>query len=322
MKIFQIVDSKNFGGIETHITQLCLFLKENNHNVQVIFITKYKKNALREILKENDIKYTEGNLKQQIKNNADSVFHSHGYKANIFNKMYKLIYRHNVICSYHSGEKHKGKVFLYEMLDKKSAFLSNKNIAISNSIEKQLLTFNKEVVYNFINKDSDYIPEKTLKNLSFVGRLSSEKNPSDFIDISKCYNNLKFNIFGNGELNELIPKRKNLFFYGYVSNQEIIWKHTDVLLITSKYEGLPYVLIEAMSRGLIVISYKVGEIPNIIENGKNGFLVENIEEMKSAIDKIDSLDEKESEKIKKASLNTFESLFGKKSGDKFLKIYN
>jgi glycosyltransferase involved in cell wall biosynthesis len=322
MKIFQIVDSKNFGGIETHILQLCLFLKENKYDIQVIFITKHKKNALRETLKENNIEYTEGNFKEQIKKNPQSVFHSHGYKANIFNKMYKLRYRHNAICSYHSGEKHKGKVFFYEMLDKKSAFVSNKNIAISNLIEKQLLTFNKEIVYNFINKDPEYSPETSFKNLSFVGRLSAEKNPSDFIDISKDYTDLNFNIFGSGELNRLIPNRKNLFFYGYVSNQETIWKHTDVLLITSKYEGLPYVLIEAMSRGLIIVSYKVGEIPNIIEDGKNGFLVNNIDEMKSVINKIKMLNKKDSEDIKKASLKTFESLFGKASGNQFLNIYN
>lgn len=322
MKIFQIVDSKNFGGIETHILQLCLFLKEKKHEVEVIFITKHKKNALREILKENNIDYTEGNFKEQIKNNPKSVFHSHGYKANIFNKMYKLRYRHNVICSYHSGEKHKGKVFFYETLDKKSAFLSSKNIAISNLIEKQLLTFNKEIVYNFINKDSEYSPKTSFKNLSFVGRLSAEKNPSDFIDISKDYNDLNFNIFGSGELNRLVPNRKNLFFYGYVSNQETIWKNTDILLITSKYEGLPYILIEAMSRGLIVVSYKVGEIPNIIENGKNGFLVNNIDEMKSVINKINRLNKEDSENIKRASLNTFESLFGKASGNQFLEIYN
>lgn len=322
MKIFQIIDSRNFGGIETHILQLCLFLKEQDIECSVVFVSEYKHNALREVLKEHKINFTEGNVLSIIKNNRDSVFHSHGYKANILNKTAKFMFGQKTICSYHSGEKPKGKVMLYEFLDKKSAFVSNRNIAISTLIKKQLFTNNSEIVYNFVYKDPEYRTSNSIENISFIGRLSEEKNPNDFFEISKLQKNLKFNIFGSGELSYLVPNENNIFFYGYVSDQNKIWRKTDLLLITSKHEGLPYVLIEAMSRGLIVISYKVGEIPNIIENGKNGFLVNNIEEMNNIVNKLQKLPEEEKEAIRIASLNTFNNLFGKDSANKFLSYYN
>lgn len=46
----------------------------------------------------------------------------------------------------------------------------------------------------------------------------------------------------------------------------------DIFLLTSMAEGVPTVLLEAMSVGLPVVSTDVGAIPEIIEEGKNGFL--------------------------------------------------
>ena len=92
-------------------------------------------------------------------------------------------------------------------------------------------------------------------------------------------------------------------------------------MITSDYEGLPYSLIEAMSHGLIIISYKVGEIPNIIENGKNGFLVNDINEMDECIKRIKKMSVNDITNLKKESLKTFNNLFGKKGGDIFLHKY-
>lgn len=322
MNTFQIVDSKKFGGIETHILELCLLLKNKKIKNKVIFISKYQDNELRNRLDDFNIPYEEGTLNKVIKNNPNAFFHSHGYKANIYNKFFKLKYKHKTICSYHSGEIHKDKVFLYELLDKKTAFLSNKNIAISNLIKKQLLSNNTNVVYNFIFKDPKYKNNNKLKDVSFVGRLSEEKNPQDFIDIANNKKDLNFNIFGDGDLNKIINESDNIEFYGYTKDQDKIWNNTDVLLITSKYEGLPYVLIEAMSRGLIVISYKVGEIPEIINNGVNGFIVDNKEEMKAVLTDIQNKSSEDIEKIKVSALDTFNNLFGKKGAEDFLLNYN
>ena len=64
-------------------------------------------------------------------------------------------------------------------------------------------------------------------------------------------------------------------FAGYLSGEEIgqILNSSDIFVLPSYNEGLPLVVLEAMSAGLPIISTSVGAIPEIIENGENGFLV-------------------------------------------------
>ncbi|MEX1052536.1 MAG: glycosyltransferase family 4 protein [Patescibacteria group bacterium] len=59
-----------------------------------------------------------------------------------------------------------------------------------------------------------------------------------------------------------------------------------ICLLTSRYEGFSLSLIEAMSQGLIPIAFPVGIAPEIITNGKNGYLVSNIKEAKVRIKQI------------------------------------
>lgn len=94
MKIFHVIDSKNFGGIKSHIIHLSQYLKNKKEEPVVVFLTKYKTNLFRDLLIEKGINYCEGNLKQIIKKNKTAIFHSHGYKANIMNKFYKLRFNH------------------------------------------------------------------------------------------------------------------------------------------------------------------------------------------------------------------------------------
>lgn len=59
-----------------------------------------------------------------------------------------------------------------------------------------------------------------------------------------------------------------------------------IAVLTSRYEGFSLSLIEAMSQGLVPISFSVGIAPEIIRNGENGFIVNNLEEAKEKIKKM------------------------------------
>ena len=51
------------------------------------------------------------------------------------------------------------------------------------------------------------------------------------------------------------------------------YESADVFLLPSYFEGLPYTILEAMAHGLPVIATNVGAIPEVIEEGINGFLI-------------------------------------------------
>ena len=67
-----------------------------------------------------------------------------------------------------------------------------------------------------------------------------------------------------------------VIFEGYSNNVAEIMRESDIYIMTSRFEGLPMVLLEAMSQGMACISYDCKTGPSdIIDNDINGILVED-----------------------------------------------
>ncbi len=83
---------------------------------------------------------------------------------------------------------------------------------------------------------------------------------------------------------------RNVIFVTDPARRELIdaYKAADIFILPSRYESCPLVIFEAGACKKPVIATRVGGIPEIIENGENGFLVEfgNVHQMKSAIQKL------------------------------------
>ena len=63
-------------------------------------------------------------------------------------------------------------------------------------------------------------------------------------------------------------------FPGYYDNAYLYLKNFDVFIMPSLTEGLPITLLEAMQAGLPIIASRVGGIPEVIEDGHTGLLVD------------------------------------------------
>lgn len=76
-------------------------------------------------------------------------------------------------------------------------------------------------------------------------------------------------------LAEELGVREGLLFEGVVRSDEIgpFYRAADVLLVPSAYEGLPMVILEAFRQGLPAVATDVSGHPEIIDDGRNGFLV-------------------------------------------------
>ncbi len=88
-------------------------------------------------------------------------------------------------------------------------------------------------------------------------------------------------------LNNHIPSHKYLYNFPKDKIRNVLQPYRgSIFLLTSRYEGFSLSLIEAMSQGLIPIAFPVGVAPEIIIDGKNGFLVSSVKEANKRIKEI------------------------------------
>lgn len=61
---------------------------------------------------------------------------------------------------------------------------------------------------------------------------------------------------------------------GFQENAAALMPHFKIFCLSSDYEGTPNAILEAMAAGCVIVATRVGGIPNLIESGKNGLLIE------------------------------------------------
>ena len=115
----------------------------------------------------------------------------------------------------------------------------------------------------------------------FVGRLVPVKGVELLLRVAEevltTYPGVRFLIVGDGPLRGLVAdvckKNPGVIYLGYRENIPSIMRISDILVLPSVSEGLPFVILEAGHMGLAVVATDVGAVPDLIINGKTGLLV-------------------------------------------------
>ena len=120
--------------------------------------------------------------------------------------------------------------------------------------------------------------------LGYIGRMSPEKNPMGFVTLAerlaKDHLALSFLMFGEGGMSDDVKARvassglgTRIRFEGYVEDQRDALAQIDALVVPSKLDGRPNIIMEANAFGRPVLAAPVGGIPGLIKDGCNGHLV-------------------------------------------------
>lgn len=158
------------------------------------------------------------------------------------------------------------------------------------------------VLFNIVSKQFFEIKKdnyhKDVFNIVALGRLIEQKNYPVLIAamdiVTKKYSNIHLYIYGEGVLREKLQhmiKSKNLnrsiSLMGRVENVADVYKHSDIFVLSSDFEGMPNALAEAMASGTACISTNCPTGPkDMISDNKDGILVSvgNSNEIASAIE--------------------------------------
>jgi len=242
------------------------------------------------------------------------LIHAHDRKSVILANYIFHKYQIPYIITYHKHTVPDNRWYykLIQLKVKKSYEEASKIITVSN-YQKQILQDwnsnlkNIKTIYNTpsfylneINKgESNFFrtPFNHMVIIGMVGKHHDIKNFEIVVDVALRYikkaPDIQFVLIGDGVESDAILREKtvklfNFKMHGYIINIEEHIEYFDAFILPSKNEALGSTIVDMLELGKPVIASNVGGIPEIIEDGVNGYLFnpENADELEEKIDKL------------------------------------
>lgn len=357
-RILCLIENIGPSGAERQITNLAVLLRKQGHEVEVAYYVK--KEFYLPFLLENGVKGCylpeAANprkrffaLRKHIKATRPDAVVCYSAAPSMITCVLKLLgAKFTLIVSERNTTQQLGfgermRFFLYRWAD----FIVPNSQSQGNFITEHYpnLAPKVKVITNFVDTDL-FVPAPPISplqggtkggagvNIICVGRLAAQKNIPRFIDAIEMLKNkgLRFRVdwYGQDFKNDYSEKcyalvkekgLENVLFF-HPQTSEVIQKYqeSDVLCLPSLYEGFPNVLCEAMCCGLPVVCSRVSDVPQIMEEGVNGFIFDplNVDDMAEKLEKTITLSEEERRKM---AIRSREIAVSKFSSDVFISKY-
>ena len=207
-----------------------------------------------------------------------------------------------LVVTYHAGSMKKGKmvtdipVGIYEMTLLPLLLRSAKKIVTASSFVRDVFLKNykeKSVTVTPGTNTHVFVPNNKFKNkrptilfVAGLGHAEQYKGLQTLIDtvgqLKKNIPNILVNVTGDGDMRseyevrvEKLGLKENFIFYGRLKGEELAnrYKAAWVFVLPTENDNIPTVIIEAMASSLPVVAYSIGSIPDLISDGKTGYLV-------------------------------------------------
>ena len=179
-------------------------------------------------------------------------------------------------------------------------------VAVASKVAETVKNFDSEVNVQVIysgssglsvnRKQLDLIknsfPGKFL--IGNIGALENQQKGQEYIievalDLQHSHPDIQFLLIGGGKDEKILKKAavmlKNICFTGFVENVGDYLAAIDLFILPSNKEGIGGILIDAMEQKVPIIASRVGGIPEIVNDEKNGILIDprSPDQLKAAI---------------------------------------
>ncbi|MFQ6049689.1 MAG: glycosyltransferase family 4 protein [Candidatus Paceibacterales bacterium] len=313
LKIAQIaplwfsIPPKKYGGIEWIVYNLCEILTKRGHKVTLFasadsqvsgkLVSVYPRSLIADKISWQDHTYNLLNLSEAFKRASEfDIIHSHIDLWELyFPQLVKTPCLHTIHNPLYSKAKRDSRLFIFER------FKKNNFVAISNSqrkLSRAKLNF-VATIYNGIRIEEFKFNPKPKDHFIWCARIDKYKGIENAIEIAKKAK-VKLILAGRLDPGQEEYFRKNIKphlgrqiqYIGEYSREEksdFFGPAKALLYPIEWHEPFGLNMVESMACGTPVIAFKRGSVPEVIEDKKTGFVVNNIKTAVKAVKNIDKI---------------------------------
>ena len=324
MKVLHVISSGGMFGAEAVILNLSRTLNRQGHTSLLgIFSNSANPNlqlhhhALNEGLESHLIacqgqidRSVPASIRTLVAETGANLVHAHGYKADVYSWIALRRSSTALVSTCHNWIDDGRLVRIYGNLDRRVLRQYQAVVAVSDEVRARLVASGVlprkiHLIRNGIDlrpfaaaipslRPPD-TPAGTLL-IGWVGRLSHEKGADIFLrtagKIHTSFPQARFLLVGDGpDHAELLALIREL---GLETQAHLVGRRTDmpevyasfnVMVSSSRREGLPMAILEGMATGLPWVATAVGDVPTIVQNGHTGSLVpsEDVDQLADAL---------------------------------------
>ncbi len=310
MRILHVISSGGMYGAEAVILNLSRTLNESGHGSALgVFSNSANPNlqlhesATREGIESHlipckgQIDWTvTASVRELVSRTGADVVHAHGYKADVYVYFALRGTRTPVVSTCHNWLKDGLLVSVYGGVDRFVLRQYARVVAVSNEVRQRLLGSgvaegkirqirNGIDLRSFVDAvDSTSRGQGGVLRVGWVGRLSREKGADVFLRAAARvlaeFPAVEFLVVGEGpdrdKLESLVDElgiREAVSMVGRRDDMPSIYASLDLMVSSSRQEGLPMAILEGMASRLPWVATAVGDVPSVVRDGETGVLV-------------------------------------------------
>jgi glycosyltransferase involved in cell wall biosynthesis len=314
MKVLHLISSGGFYGAESMLLNLMaaqrriglepsLLAFENRRNPHIEIVHEARRRHIDVETLDCQGRFDRSAIRriaEVVGDRGIDVLHSHGYKSNFYGYAASARVGVPFIATCHLWTRSNATVRLYEALDAYVLRRADHVVGVSDGIldalrKSGMSPAKTSVIYNGIGGAAKPADEPSLRAeldiardaplVGAVARLEEQKGLRYFIEAAERVvldlPQAVFVIVGDGSMRESLAesiRQKGLNhrvrLLGQRNDMSNIYASLDLFVLASLNEGLPMVLLEALSAALPVVATKVGAVPQVIDSGRSGLLVD------------------------------------------------
>jgi glycosyltransferase involved in cell wall biosynthesis len=309
LRIIHVLAPAPFGGLESVVQSLAIEQKEQGHEIVVAALmeTGAAEPVMLERLRSANIDVvvvaapsrsylTQRRAILELCESRDAqVLHTHGYLPDVISASLGRRARFVRVCTVHGFVRGSYRNRVYEWMQRKSFSRFDAVVAVSGHMSSELRAASaRNRIVTLPNAWSPVRPflsreeaRNTLGlspakfNIGWIGRISREKGPDVMIDALPHLGIFPWHltVVGDGKERKAVEERAHnlglgdrVSFRGQVTDASTLLRGFDIIAMSSRTEGTPIVLLEAMRAEVPIVATNVGGIPDVLSE-REGIVV-------------------------------------------------